>query len=117
MPSRVSFTKNPGAERALINAVAAAGYADVVSNIQQPSMEQVPVKTGALRRSAMTDKPQIDGTQITIRVSYNTDYAIHVHEDLGAYHPHGNAKFLERPALAAANGMADRIAAKIGSIL
>lgn len=36
--------------------------------------------------------------KVSVRVSYSTNYAIYVHEDLSAQHPIGQAKFLEQPA-------------------
>jgi hypothetical protein len=113
MPTSVDFAWTPNLDKALANAVGAALYTDVVKNILQPSMAQVPVKTGALRRSAMASKPVVSGTTVSCTVSYDTDYAIYVHENLSAFHPHGNAKYLERPAQAASAGMADRVAALV----
>ena len=47
----------------------------------------VPVDTGTLKNSQeITDDSII----------YTANYAIFVHEDLEAYHPHGEAKFLEK---------------------
>lgn len=37
-------------------------------------------------------------TQASVAVSFHTDYAVFVHEDLEAFHPVGQAKFLEEPA-------------------
>lgn len=34
----------------------------------------------------------------SVIVGYNTHYAIYVHEDLTAFHPVGQAKYLEQPA-------------------
>jgi len=36
--------------------------------------------------------------QPKVTVGYATDYAVYVHENLEAYHPVGEAKFLEKPA-------------------
>lgn len=113
MASSTDFNWSPGIQQALAKAVATALYKDVVTNILHPSMEQVPVKTGALRRSAVAAPPVISGNTVSVTVSYNTDYAVYVHENLTASHPHGNAKYLERPAQAAAKGMAQRIATAI----
>lgn len=35
--------------------------------------------------------------QLTVRFGYAAQYAIYVHENLEAFHPIGNAKFLEGP--------------------
>jgi hypothetical protein len=37
-------------------------------------------------------------TKASVAVSFHTDYAIFVHENLEAFHPVGQAKFLEQPA-------------------
>lgn len=39
-----------------------------------------------------------EGTDLNCEVGYSAAYAVHVHEDLTAYHEEGEAKFLERPA-------------------
>lgn len=41
-------------------------------------------------------------------VGYTADYAIFVHEDLEAYHPVGQAKFLEEPAKAVTGSVAKK---------
>jgi hypothetical protein len=33
-----------------------------------------------------------------VTVGYKAEYAVHVHENMQAYHPTGQAKFLEQPA-------------------
>ena len=39
------------------------------------------------------------GTTTSVKVGYNTEYAVYVHENLEANHPNGGqAKFLEQPA-------------------
>lgn len=35
---------------------------------------------------------------VSVAVGYSTNYAIHVHENMAAYHPNGQAKYLEQPA-------------------
>lgn len=40
---------------------------------------------------------------VSVSVGYATRYATRVHEDLKAFHPHGVAKYLERPARELAN--------------
>lgn len=44
------------------------------------SIKQAPIDTGRLRASARVDLPVREGNQISIRLSYNTDYAKYVHE-------------------------------------
>jgi len=72
-----------------------------------------PFKTGALRASIAITEPQREGRRIFVVVSASMDYAFYVHEDLEAYHPHGQAKYIEQPLTESAPHMADRIAARI----
>lgn len=44
------------------------------------SIKQAPIDTGRLRASARVDLPVREGNAISIRLSYNTDYAKWVHE-------------------------------------
>ncbi|NLX46600.1 MAG: HK97 gp10 family phage protein [Euryarchaeota archaeon] len=44
------------------------------------SIKQAPIDTGRLRASARVDLPVREGNAISIRLSYNTDYAKYVHE-------------------------------------
>jgi hypothetical protein len=64
-------------------------------HIGEVSAQQVPIEEGTLLRS---QKVTVEGTVVAI--SYDTPYAIYVHEILRNKHPHGNAKFLELPLLA-----------------
>lgn len=38
------------------------------------------------------------GETVSVSVGYTQNYALHVHEDMQAVHPVGQAKFLEQPA-------------------
>ena len=65
--------------------------------LQRKSMEVVPVDTNTLRSSARTRK-EGKGLETAVVVSYSTDYAVYVHEDLEAAHAPGKtAKYLEGP--------------------
>lgn len=55
-----------------------------------------PVDTGALRQSGRVDYGVTTAFFATATLSFNTPYAIYVHENLQAHHPVGHAKFLER---------------------
>ena len=50
-------------------------------------VEQLRAKAAAARRDEDVD----------VEVGYTASYAIYVHENLQAHHPHGQAKFLEAP--------------------
>jgi hypothetical protein len=68
------------------------------------SKEYVPVDTGALRSSGHVQQPSVNGNVAEVTMSYggpSVDYAVIVHEDLNAHHPHGVSKYLETPLNAA----------------
>ena len=66
--------------------------------VLRASQQIVPVDTGTLKGSADTHFSGV-GFDTTGAISYNTDYAIYVHEDLDARHKAGKqAKYLEQPA-------------------
>jgi len=48
--------------------------------IMNKSLRLAPIDTGRLRASARVDLPERDGGQISVKLSYNTDYAVYVHE-------------------------------------
>lgn len=78
--------------------------------------QRTPVDTGALRASITLEGPVRDGRRIYVTVvagGPTVPYAFYVHEDLEAFHPHGEAKFIERPIRESAPYMADRIAKRI----
>lgn len=75
----------------------------------------VPVLTGRLRHSGRTLGPIYFGDTVTVTIGYYEDYAAAVHERTWVHHPHGQAKFLEQPFKAAADGFSSRIAARIAS--
>ena len=77
----------------------------------------VPIATGQLRDTGRVDGPRIteDG-MIQVDMMYGDDethYAIIVHEDLGAHHEHGQAKYLEIPF----NESAPQIEKRLGDAL
>jgi hypothetical protein len=80
------------------------------------AMQRTPVDTGALRASYVTHKPEINGNDISARISVGgptAPYALQVHEDLEAYHPVGQAKYLESTLLESAPHMAERLSKRI----
>lgn len=65
--------------------------------LQRESQKIVPIDTNALRASAAT-RIEGSGLESSVIVSYGTEYAVYVHEDLNARHKPGKtAKFLTRP--------------------
>ena len=88
----------------------------------------VPIDSGELRDSGSVSLLETNGSVLSVTVSFgegrSAAYAAAVHETPSAYDPpswkataphfsQGGPKYLERPLLAASNGMAERIAAKI----
>ena len=55
-----------------------------------------PVETGELKKSAKLEEENT-GREYKVKISYNTEYAIYVHEIARYYHPHGQYKYLETP--------------------
>ena len=70
----------------------------VEGTIMAESLEEVPVRTGQLRRSGAVNEPRKQGRKIVIEFGYGTDYAVYVHENLNNRHkPPTKAKYLEDP--------------------
>ena len=72
-----------------------------------------PVLTGALRASGQVVPPEMHGDRVRVTMGFGNSavgYAVHVHENLQARHPVGQAKFLEQPFNEAMSDMDDRLA-------
>lgn len=88
------------------------------------SQQEVPVDTGALKRSGYIEKQgnSVDigyGRSEELGASNQTPntYMVAVHERLDVYHPNGKAKFLEDPVNRHTRKGADSIADKIRKLL
>jgi hypothetical protein len=86
---------------------------EVATTIYEDSKTNyVPIDTGALKNSAkMEEKSGV--SNYTIKISYNTTYAIYVHEIVYYYHAHGSWKYLETPFTIHTSKLAKIIAEKI----
>lgn len=72
------------------------GLREVADTIYNDSrVNYVPIDTGELQNSARLDE-MFRPKGLTIVISYNTDYAIYVHE-IPYRHVHGSWKYLENP--------------------
>lgn len=80
------------------------------TKIMNASKLLVPVDTGFLRQSGHVQIPAINGDRVTVTLGYAAEYALYVHEHLGARHKVGTAKFLEIPYLAWKRGALKTIA-------
>lgn len=95
-------------------AVAAALQAELEVESTE-SQRRTPVETGALRASHRVEVRR-DGANIEGTISVggpSAGYAVYVHENLEAFHPVGQAKFLESTITESAPFMARRLAARI----
>ncbi len=80
------------------------------------AIRRTPRDTGALRKSGKISEVKKSERTCSINISFGGEqapYAIYVHEDLEAYHPVGQAKFLESVLLESRPHMAKRLAARI----
>jgi hypothetical protein len=77
------------------------------------SKRRCPVDTGRLRASGHVADPERHGRNISVELSYGTDYAVYVHENLEAHHPVGQAKFLESVLNESAPHMLERVAHRV----
>lgn len=62
--------------------------------VKRESQMRTPVDEGNLKGGHYT-AVQVNGSFAVAEIGTVADYAIYVHEDLEAYHPVGEAKFLE----------------------
>lgn len=77
---------------------------------------RTPVDTGTLRASGRVGKPEFTGTNVSVPMTFGgaaSAYALIVHEDLDAWHPVGQAKFLESTLAESAPHMAARVAKRL----
>lgn len=79
---------------------------------------EVPVDTGALYETGRVELVDNDAGEVTAAIAYGdetVDYALAVHEDLEAVHPHGKAKYVEDPVRAELNS--GRAAMRMGETI
>jgi len=83
-------------------------------SIMTASKHIVPVDQGVLRASGYVAPPEIHGNDVSVEIGYGgaaSDYALVQHERLDFNHPGGGeAKYLEKPFMAAERGMDQRMA-------
>ena len=83
----------------LTGAAVAKGLKDGGLFLERESQKIVPVEIGVLRNSANTRNMGSKDFKADIVVSYSTEYAVYVHENMQASHKTGKeAKYLEKPA-------------------
>ena len=113
MRVKVEFNANNFVDR-LQGTIGAIGFGskrillEDAEEIMEISKQLCPEDTGALINSAFVEltKDRISGAEVTYGYKgdtinpktgeFSSEYAVKVHEDLEAYHPKGEAKFLEK---------------------
>lgn len=89
----INFSAGADPDRVVTDA-AARGLALAAEYVLQQTNEVVPIEEHTLQESG---KASIDDNGLTAAVSYDTPYAVVVHEDLTARHDKGrHAKYLEK---------------------
>lgn len=95
--------------------VGKALYAEAQTE-REESMRRTPVDTGALRASHTVTQPKVSGRDIEVTIGVGgpaAPYAVHVHENLEAFHAVGQAKFLQSTLFESIPFLAKRIAARL----
>lgn len=81
------------------------------------SVKICPIDTGRLRASRKVAISK-DSKNVNLELSYNTEYALKVHEDLEAYHrPPTRAKFLEIPVREALPELKENLEKRIEKVI
>lgn len=83
---------------------------------QKEAMQRCPVATGTLRGSHETSLPDLSGGEISVTISAGgpaAPYAAAVHYNLEAYHPVGEALWLERTLIESKPFIGQRVANRI----
>jgi hypothetical protein len=70
---------------------------NIARGILSEANKLVPIKTGDLKRSGKIVPVMLSSGVKTYVIVYTMSYALKVHEDLDAFHPVGQAKYLEVP--------------------
>ena len=122
MPNAVDFSVNVTDVTVSLRKLV-AGAPELIAAALQAELEiestesqrRTPVDTGALRAShSVSVQSDSDGVTGTISVGgVAAPYAVAVHENLDAFHPVGQAKFLESTLNESQDFLAQRIARRI----
>lgn len=96
---------------------AADALYDQMHEVVEPEVyEATPEDTGDLRDTIRTASPVQNGSVISCAIEAGgpeAPYALIVHEDLDAFHPIGEAKYIERPLQRASRTFLRELAARI----
>lgn len=113
--------KLKGAREIATKALARGLYVEGEKIMAESKGKYVPVKSGNLRSSGHVQPPKRVGDHgYVILLGYggpSVPYALVQHEALHFKHPHGEAKYLEKPTLKAAPGMGKRVSRRVAAAL
>ena len=94
----------------------AAAMVEEAEAVITAAKQQTPVDTGTLRGSGTVLPPETSMTKVSVTLGFGgaaAGYVVPVHEGMGASHPVGNAKFLERPLMERAPKIPSNLAARV----
>ena len=94
MEGKQNFDKNIASALSKIIEGSGRGVKLAAAFVKSESQKRTPVDTGNLKASHYV---QIEETRnnVVAEIGLTAEYALFVHEDLEAFHPTGQAKFLE----------------------
>jgi hypothetical protein len=101
-----------------IDLVAAAARIELETEATE-CKRRCPVLTGNLRSTIHVEGPEREGNHLSISIVAGgpaAPYAVAVHEDLEAFHPNGEAKFIEGPLRESGPYLPERIARRARSL-
>lgn len=111
MSQSVRLQWNGAAATELMRRAAARGLLLGAEHVLAASRQRVPINEGTLERSGAAS---VDEQSMSAAVSYDTPYAVRVHEDMNARHAPGrSAKYLESVLPETAGEVQALIAAQI----
>lgn len=99
-----------------LQALAAALYVRGEAIMADSKEHFVPVDTGALKGSGYVNQPVVSANEAAVELGYGgpgIDYAVVVHENPAAHHPHGQWKYLEAPLMAALKDLPEQLGADV----
>lgn len=114
-PQRARLRWNGQAANEAIRQAAARGLLLAAEHILAASRQRVPINESVLERSGAAS---VDAEQLSAVVSYDTPYAVRVHEDMNARHLTGrSAKYLESVLPEVAGDVQPLIGAQVRRVL
>ena len=110
-PQRARLDWDGEAVSDAVREAAARGLLVGAEHILGEARKVVPIAEGTLERSGAAS---VDEQQLVAAVSFDTPYAVRVHEDMNARHSPGRtAKYLERPTTEQADTFRALVAAQV----